>query len=121
MRFRILLVIMIAVLALAACQSGAQTEATPRTIEVSQDVSEVQTETDTEEVAVLALPEVDPLAVSGDIVTAGSSTVFPLSERMAERFQDEGYSGNITIDSIAVFISVHITCKECSSSHCVIL
>jgi phosphate binding protein len=46
------------------------------------------------------LPEVDPLAVTGDIVTAGSSTVFPLSERMAERFQDEGYPGNITIDSI---------------------
>jgi phosphate transport system substrate-binding protein len=40
------------------------------------------------------------LEVTGDIVTAGSSTVFPLSERMAERFQDEGYSGNITIDSI---------------------
>ena len=44
--------------------------------------------------------EVDPLAVSGDIITAGSSTVFPLTERMAERFQDEGYAGNITIDSI---------------------
>ena len=43
---------------------------------------------------------VDPLSVSGDIITAGSSTVFPLSERMAERFQDEGYAGNITIDSI---------------------
>jgi len=38
--------------------------------------------------------------VTGDIVTAGSSTVYPLSEAMAERFQDEGYSGNITIDSI---------------------
>ncbi len=46
------------------------------------------------------LPEVDPLSVTGDIITAGSSTVFPLSERMAERFQDEGYAGNITIDSI---------------------
>ncbi|MCB0209494.1 MAG: PstS family phosphate ABC transporter substrate-binding protein [Anaerolineae bacterium] len=46
------------------------------------------------------LPEVDPLSVTGDIITAGSSTVFPLSERMAERFQDEGYGGNITIDSI---------------------
>ena len=46
------------------------------------------------------LPEVNPLEVSGDIVSAGSSTVFPLAERMAERFQDEGYSGNITIDSI---------------------
>ncbi len=51
-------------------------------------------------VSSVELPEVDPLAVSGDIITAGSSTVFPLSERMAERFQDEGYAGNITIDSI---------------------
>jgi phosphate transport system substrate-binding protein len=48
----------------------------------------------------VTLPEVNPLEVSGDVVTAGSSTVFPLAERMAERFQDEGYSGNITIDSI---------------------
>jgi phosphate transport system substrate-binding protein len=46
------------------------------------------------------LPEVDPLQYEGTIVTAGSSTVFPLAERVAERFQDEGFSGNVTIDSI---------------------
>ncbi len=46
------------------------------------------------------LPEVDPLDVMGDIITAGSSTVFPLSERMAEIFIEEGYLGEITIDSI---------------------
>ena len=46
------------------------------------------------------LPHIDPWSVSGDIVSAGSSTVFPLAERMAERFQDEGYLGNITVDSI---------------------
>jgi phosphate binding protein len=46
------------------------------------------------------LPDVDPLAVSGDIITAGSSTVFPLTEALAERFTDEGYAGNLTIDSI---------------------
>lgn len=46
------------------------------------------------------LPEVNPLEVRGDIITAGSSTVFPLSEAMAERFVDEGYGDNITIDSI---------------------
>mgnify|MGYP002065361265 CR=1 FL=1 len=39
------------------------------------------------EATVLALPEVNPLEVTGDIVTAGSSTVFPLSEAMAERFE----------------------------------
>ncbi|HEY4665765.1 MAG TPA: phosphate ABC transporter substrate-binding protein PstS family protein [Anaerolineales bacterium] len=47
-----------------------------------------------------ALPEVNPLEVAGDIITAGSSTVFPLTERMAERFEDEGYAGKITIDSV---------------------
>ena len=41
-----------------------------------------------------------PDAVSGDIVTAGSSTVFPLSERMKQRFEEEGFNGNLTIDSI---------------------
>ncbi len=39
----------------------------------------------------LALPDVDPLDYTdGQIITAGSSTVFPLSERMAERWTDEG-------------------------------
>ena len=46
------------------------------------------------------LPEVDPLQLGGAIVVAGSSTVFPLTERMAERFIDEGYAGQLTIDSI---------------------
>ncbi len=46
------------------------------------------------------LPGIDPLEVPGNIVTAGSSTVFPLSERMVERFKDEGFAGNITVDSI---------------------
>ena len=53
-----------------------------------------------------AAPVEDPMAmyapdaVTGDIITAGSSTVFPLSERMAELFQQEGYTANITVDSI---------------------
>ena len=46
------------------------------------------------------LPGINPLDVPGNIVTAGSSTVFPLSERMVERFKDEGFPGNITVDSI---------------------
>ena len=37
------------------------------------------------------LPEVDPLEYpTGDIIAAGSSTVFPLSERMAELWTDAG-------------------------------
>ncbi|MCK6578431.1 MAG: PstS family phosphate ABC transporter substrate-binding protein [Anaerolineae bacterium] len=46
------------------------------------------------------LPEVDPLSVSGDIIVAGSSTVYPLTEAVAEQFIADGFSGEITIDSI---------------------
>jgi phosphate transport system substrate-binding protein len=111
MRYVVIVGLLLAVL-LAACGPSATPEpqVIKETVEVvvTQEVEkevvvtkEVEVEKEViKEVPVLALPEVDPLAVSGDIVTAGSSTVFPLSERMAERFQDEGYSGNITIDSI---------------------
>ncbi|MFN2199479.1 MAG: PstS family phosphate ABC transporter substrate-binding protein [Anaerolineales bacterium] len=56
----------------------------------------------TEELAgsMIDLPEVDPGTLTGDVVTAGSSTVFPLAEAIATRFENEGFSGNITIDSI---------------------
>ncbi|MBL8134780.1 MAG: PstS family phosphate ABC transporter substrate-binding protein [Anaerolineae bacterium] len=46
------------------------------------------------------LPEVDPLSVAGDIIIAGSSTVYPLTEAVAEQFIADGFSGEITIDSI---------------------
>jgi len=46
------------------------------------------------------LPGVNPAAVTGTIVTAGSSTVFPLSEAVAEQFKKDGFAGQITIDSI---------------------
>lgn len=62
-------------------------------------------------VEVVVLPEVNPLEVTGDIIAAGSSTVFPLSERMAERFKDEGYAGNITIDSIGSGAGFERFCK----------
>jgi phosphate binding protein len=60
----------------------------------------VVTETAAAGGAMVELPEVNPLEVTGDIITAGSSTVFPLTEAMANRFVDEGYAGNITIDSV---------------------
>ncbi|MAU01857.1 MAG: phosphate-binding protein [Anaerolineaceae bacterium] len=114
MRLKLFAVLTLAlVLLLAAC--GGSSDATePETItetvqvEVTRTVTETETvvetvtetETVVETVEVLALPAVDPLAVSGDVVSAGSSTVFPLAEAVAEQFRNEGYSGNITIDSI---------------------
>ena len=52
-----------------------------------------------------------PDAVSGDIVSAGSSTVFPLSERMKQRFEEEGFSGNLTIDSVGTGAGFERFCK----------
>ncbi|MEZ4645297.1 MAG: phosphate-binding protein, partial [Chloroflexota bacterium] len=117
MRKTILVLLLVMAVALAACGgSTSEPEVITETVEVTRVVTETQTETVVETVTetivetvtetvvetveIVALPAVDPLAVSGDVVAAGSSTVFPLAERMAERFQDEGFDGNITIDSI---------------------
>ena len=52
-----------------------------------------------------------PDAVSGEVVTAGSSTVFPLSERMVQRFSEEGFAGKITVDSIGSGAGFERFCK----------
>ncbi|MGD9047806.1 MAG: substrate-binding domain-containing protein, partial [Anaerolineae bacterium] len=123
--------LMVAALLLAACGGSEPTPApqvvretvevvvtqeVEKEVVVTQEVEVVVTqEVETEvirEVTVLALPEVNPLEVTGDIVTAGSSTVFPLSEAMAERFQDEGYADNITIDSIGSGAGFERFCVE---------
>jgi len=90
-------------LVLAACGApAAETVAPAETEAPSTDATEAPaaTEEAVEELPIM-LPElVEPADVEGDIITAGSSTVFPVSERMAELFQQEGYEGNITVDSI---------------------
>ncbi len=77
-------------------------EATTAEVAPSEEVTDTTEMTATEATTVEAveLPEVNPLEVTGDIIIAGSSTVYPLTEAMAERFTDEGYAGNITIDSV---------------------
>ncbi|MCS6993183.1 MAG: PstS family phosphate ABC transporter substrate-binding protein [Anaerolineales bacterium] len=68
--------------------------------------------TPTEVILPIVLPVIpQPDEVTGDIITAGSSTVFPLSERMAELFQQEGYTGNITVDSIGTGAGFERFCK----------
>ena len=52
-----------------------------------------------------------PDAVTGDFVAAGSSTVFPLYERMKQRFEEEGYAGNNTYDSIGTGGGFERFCK----------
>lgn len=88
-------------------ETAAVTEATTVT------ATAATTETATTEAAgeAVELPEVNPLDVTGDIIAAGSSTVFPLAEAIAERFTDEGYAGNITIDSVGTGAGFERFCK----------
>jgi phosphate transport system substrate-binding protein len=75
---------------LAACGGGAATE-----IPAAQPTTAPAEPAPEDPMAMYA-----PDAVSGDVVLAGSSTVFPLAERMIERFSEEGFDGNATYDSI---------------------
>jgi phosphate binding protein len=86
-------------LVLAACGAPA-TEAPAAEAATEAPAAEAATEAPTEAVVEDPMAMYAPDAVEGDVVTAGSSTVFPLSERMAELFQQEGFAGNVTVDSI---------------------
>jgi phosphate binding protein len=57
------------------------------------------------------LPEVIPADVTGNIIAAGSSTVYPLSEAIVDLFKSEGYTGEITIDSIGSGAGIERFCK----------
>jgi len=99
-------------LILAACAPAAEAAVT------EAPATEAPTaEAPTAEAPTAEAPAADPLAMyapaaaTGDIITAGSSTVFPLSERMAELFQNEGYTGNITVDSIGSGAGFERFCK----------
>ena len=74
-------------------------------------VEAVPTEAPTEAPLEGILPEIDPANFSGNVVTAGSSTVFPLAEVMAERFNEEGFAGEVTIDSIGSGAGLERFCK----------
>lgn len=57
------------------------------------------------------LPEVDLASLSGEVYTAGSSTVYPISEAIAEMFQNDGFSGTVKIDSIGSGAGFERFCK----------
>ena len=119
MRLRIVILMILVALFVAACGGTSGQEVAPTAPADAEEAEQPAEETaaepteepmeepteapaeeavDSESMAMIGAP--DPLAVSGNIVSAGSSTVFPLAERIAERYQNEGFSGDITIDSI---------------------
>jgi phosphate transport system substrate-binding protein len=57
------------------------------------------------------LPPVNPKEVTGNIVIAGSSTVYPLAAKVAEQFKSDGYTGNITVDSVGSGAGIQRFCR----------
>jgi phosphate transport system substrate-binding protein len=111
--FTLTSVIVLIALMLGACGTPATPTTAPEPTSIpattAPEPTQAQAEPTTE--SETGTPMVDPSTVEGDIITAGSSTVFPLSERMSELFQQEGYSGNLTVDSIGTGAGFERFCK----------
>ncbi len=106
-------VLISAALVLSACGGGATPAVTeqPAVPEPTQAPAAEPTQAVVEPSGAATLPDIDPASVSGSVVSAGSSTVYPLSERMVERFEEEGFTGKITVDSIGSGAGFERFCK----------
>jgi phosphate transport system substrate-binding protein len=60
----------------------------------------------------IELPFVNPAEVTGSLYVAGSSTVFPVTEAIAELFRLDGYTGEIKVDSIGSGAGFERFCKN---------
>jgi len=91
-------IFVLAAMVLSAC--GGEAATAPPQVQPTQVPEVVEP---TEEPAMESkndiLPAVNPADVPGDVVSAGSSTVFPLAEVIAGLYEGEG-GGSVTIDSI---------------------
>jgi phosphate transport system substrate-binding protein len=108
----------VAAILMAACAAPATPAAAPTSVAVAPvaatEVPSAATEAMTKTEAMgemVKLPDVDPLKLEGKVIAAGSSTVFPLTEKIAEMFKDEGFKGEVTIDSIGTGAGFERFCK----------
>lgn len=105
-KFQVLVIVLtLATLLLSACSSATVTATQPpatqpAVVQPTEAPAAQPTDAPAQPENTGALPEVDPAVLSGDIAVAGSSTVYPLAEALAERFNEEGFSGQITIASV---------------------
>jgi len=99
--FQLISILVFVVLLLTAC-SGAETTAPPQIQATEAPVAVEPTDSPMDKPAEsvgMELSAINPADYPGDVVSAGSSTVFPLAEVIAGLYEGEG-GGNITIDSI---------------------
>ncbi|MGB3651570.1 MAG: substrate-binding domain-containing protein [Rivularia sp. (in: cyanobacteria)] len=58
------------------------------------------------------LPNVNPLELGGELKIGGSSTLYFLTEAIAERFKEEGYPGKVNVASGGTAKSFQLLCSE---------
>ncbi len=102
-KLMIVSVMLVAAFVLAACAQTATPTVAP--------VVETTAPTATEVVPTPTLDANDPANVTGDIASAGSSTVYPLSEAIQALFESEGYTGQHTIASVGTGGGFERFCK----------
>ncbi|MCU0485062.1 MAG: phosphate ABC transporter substrate-binding protein PstS family protein [Anaerolineales bacterium] len=105
-------VVMALALVLSACSTATQAPAAEPTTAPAVEPTAAPVEEPAPVEAGVMLPEVDPAAYSGEFVAAGSSTVYPLAEVIADRFADEGFAGKVTINSIGSGAGFERFCVE---------
>ena len=55
---------------------------------------------------------INPDGLVGRVRVAGSSTVFPLTQRLADRFQEAGFAGTVTVESIGSTAGLQRFCTD---------
>lgn len=58
---------------------------------------------------------INPTGIGGTVRVAGSSTVFPLTERIVERIQADGFEGAIDVENIGSTAGLHAFCIDGSA------
>ncbi len=108
-------------LILSSCQEAVSEEPTP-SVQITPTptiIAEIATPRPTIAIGIRAattptsdiiLPEIDPLEVTGDVSTYGSSTVMPLVRTLYRRFIREGYPGVMAINEVGTGLGLELYC-----------
>jgi phosphate transport system substrate-binding protein len=60
----------------------------------------------------IVLPEVRPLELEGKLAISGSQVVLPISQAIAQRFIQDGYSGKIELSAIDTQVGFKVFCEQ---------
>jgi phosphate transport system permease protein len=77
-----------------------------------QEVLDLQAQAVAASLGTDALPAINPADFDGDISITGSSTVFPITQAMADRFIADGFRGTIVVESVGTTAGFRRFCVD---------